>query len=118
LARTAALFRQDSEALDAIAASACETLVDSSTAGTRSVNVGELLEHDPAISSRILRMMVTGVGGVAPTFAQMNQVENVLWRWKGQSSLDLSGATLERLEGSIIVCSTNNRPAKGTQRGL
>lgn len=118
LARTAALFRQDSEALDAIAASACETLVDSTTAGTRSVDVAELLDHDPAISSRILRMMVTGVGGIAPTFAQMKQVESVLWRWKGQSSLDLSGASLERLEGSIVVRSAGNRPTKGTQRGL
>jgi hypothetical protein len=62
--------------------------------------------------------MVTGVGGIAPTFAQMKQVESVLWRWKGQSSLDLSGATLERLEGSIVVRSAGNRPTKGTQRGL
>lgn len=118
LARTAALFRRDSEALDALAARECDAVVDATTPGVRTVKVSQLLDNDHAISSRMIRVMVMGVGGSPPTFAQMKQVETVLWRWKGQSSIDLSGATLERLEGLIVVRSAENRPAKGTRRGL
>ena len=118
LARTAALFRQDSEALDVLAAREYDAQVELTEPGVRSVPVSQLLEHDPAISSRMIRSMVSAVGGAPPTFDQMKQVETLLWRWNGQSSLDLSGATLERLEGLIVVRSAENRPAKGTRRGL
>jgi hypothetical protein len=42
----------------------------------------------------------------------------VLRNWRGQSALDLSGVTLERTEGRIMVRSKKNSPSKGLPDGF
>lgn len=118
LTRTASLFRQDSEALDGFAQACISEHVDAETVGQRSVGVEILLEHSSAISSRVLRSMVIAVGGGPPSFAQMNQIHGLLIQWRGQSAIDLSGATLERVEGRIVVKARTPKAVKGIRRGL
>ena len=118
LARTASLFRQDSEALDGLAQRFISERVQAETAGQRSVSVEDLLEQSAAVSSRVLRSMVMAVGGGPPSFTHMTQIQALLTQWRGQSAIDLSGATLERVEGRIVVKARTPKAVKGTRRGL
>ena len=118
LARTAALFRRDSEALDGFALSVFDEHVDASTPQVCSIEVTHLIEQNPAVASRVVRSMVICVGGGAPNFAQMQQVEGLLTRWKGQSAIDLSGASLERRDGLLVARSSEGKKPRGTRRGL
>jgi tRNA(Ile)-lysidine synthase len=118
LSRTASLFRQDSDALDSFAQVFVAEHVEASNPSERSVSVQALMEQPAAVHTRALRMMVIAVGGSAPSFAQMDQILTVLRNWRGQSALDLSGVTLERTEGRIMVRSKKNSPSKGLPDGF
>jgi len=118
LARTAALFRQDSDALDSFAREFVAHNVESSTPHTQSISVASLSEQKPAVSSRALRMMVMGVGGGPPSFAQMEQIQGLIGAWRGQLVIDVSGATLERVDGRIVVKARAENVKRGLRRGL
>ena len=113
LSRTAMLFRQDSDALDGFAQTFVGNYVDALQPGERTVSVQALLEQPAAVHTRALRVMVIAVGGSPPSFAQMDQILTLLGSWRGQSAIDVSGATLERTEGRILVRSKRNSPPKG-----
>jgi len=51
----------------------------------------------------VLRMLVVRVGGSAPTYAHTQQMLRLLEHWKGQSAVDVSGASVERVEGRIVA---------------
>jgi len=101
LARTAELFRQDSEALDQLA------LEVWARSGVQKVQdeceiAAQVLDAEPlAIASRVVRQMVRTIGAPGPTFVQMRQVLNLLTAWSGQSAIALSSATVER-EGGVL----------------
>jgi tRNA(Ile)-lysidine synthase len=101
LARTAELFRQDSEALDQLA------LEVWARSGVQKVQdeceiAAQVLDAEPlAIASRVVRQMVRTIGAPGPTFVQMRQVLNLLTVWSGQSAIALSSATVER-EGGVL----------------
>jgi tRNA(Ile)-lysidine synthase len=102
LARTAALFRADSDALDEQAAVITKSLVRERS-GKLSLEVSELEGKPTAITSRVLRQLVARSGAPAPSFAQMEQMLALLNQWRGQSAVALSGATLERRDGVLYV---------------
>ena len=102
LARTAALFRADSEALDEQAAVIAESSVTEHQGGL-SLEVSQLEAKPTAITSRVLRQMVARSGAPAPTYAQMEQMLALISQWRGQSAVALSGATLERRDGVLYV---------------
>lgn len=103
LARTAELFRQDSEALDALARTFFLAHREEHGPGRHSLNVALLLGEPAAIHTRALRMLVASVGGKPPTYAHMGHILTLLHRWKGQSALNLPGATLERRDGTMYA---------------
>ena len=115
LARTAQLFRDDSEALDSLAETFFDSAVTIHTLTHQSLEVASLEQQQPAIASRALRRLVMSVGGGAPAYAQMQQVLGLLQRWSGQSALDLSGASLERKDGHIHAHQSQAVQRKGAR---
>ena len=103
LARTAELFRSDSSALDEEATQwfAAHAHVEGEDHG--SVAVAELEQVSVALRTRVLRMLVVRVGGGAPTYAHTEQMLRLLEHWKGQSAVDVSGASVERVDGRIVA---------------
>lgn len=102
LSRTARLFREDSEALDDMAKKRVDALVSFSK-NTASVEVEELLLEPLALSTRIVRSMISGVGGRSPRFDQMTQVMALVHSWRGQSVVSLTGASVERVDNRLVV---------------
>jgi tRNA(Ile)-lysidine synthase len=107
LARTAELFRIDSAALDADAEDWFRRNAVEDSEGNWSAGVLELESLSHAIRSRVLRMLVMRVGGGSPSYAQTRQMMTLLQSWNGQSSVNLSGASLERTAGRIIAWKSN-----------
>ena len=103
LARTAELFRQDSEALDALASELLERFVRSAPDGGLLAEVSVLASQPAALTSRVLRMMVMAVGGAAPSHAQMAQVMALVDSYRGQSRVALGGANVERKDATVRV---------------
>ena len=106
LARTAELFREDSEALDDEASRWFEknALVDDE--GSWSLEVEKLEQVSGAVQTRVLRLLVLRVGGGAPTYAHTAQMRRLLQAWNGQSAIDVPGASVERKDGRIYARAT------------
>jgi tRNA(Ile)-lysidine synthase len=106
LARTAELFREDSEALDDEASRWFEknALVDDE--GSWSLEVDKLEQVSGAVQTRVLRMLVLRVGGGAPTYVHTGQMRRLIEAWKGQSAIDVPGASVERKDGRIYARAT------------
>ena len=79
-----------------------------------SLELDLLVGQPTAISSRALRLLVTSVGGQPPTYAQMQQVMGLIENWRGQSAIDVSGASVERKEGHIFATIATGRHRKGS----
>jgi len=54
------------------------------------------------------------VGGQPPTYAQMQQVMGLIENWRGQSAIDVSGASVERKGGHIFATIATGRHRKGS----
>ena len=102
LARTADLFREDSLALDSIAGDVFTESVKSEEERV-TIEVALLSAQSEAISSRVLRLMISGVSGSSPTYSQMAQVMALVTSWRGQAAVSLSGASVERVDNRIVV---------------
>lgn len=102
LARTAELFREDSATLDSQAEEWFQKHV-TERAGECSVAVSDLAGLGSALQTRVLRAMVVAVGGGAPSYIHTKQMLKLIHQWRGQSSLNLSGASVERKDGRIIA---------------
>lgn len=103
LARTAELFRTDSQALDEQASKWSDAHVVAREDGSWSVEVTELEQLSPALHTRVLRMLVVRAGGGAPSYAHTQQILRLLEKWKGQAAVDVSGASVERRDGQIVA---------------
>jgi tRNA(Ile)-lysidine synthase len=103
LARTAELFRADASALDDEAATWFEAHATTLDDGSWAVEVADLEQVSVALQTRALRMLVVRAGGDAPTYAQTAQMRRLLEQWKGQSAVDVSGASVERRDGRIVA---------------
>ncbi len=104
LARTAELFRIDSESLDSTASEWVDRFSSKNPNGSLTVPVDDLIKLDRALRSRALRFLVVSVSGRSPSYAQTQLMLGLLDQWKGQSPLDLSGAIVER-KGNLILVS-------------
>jgi tRNA(Ile)-lysidine synthetase, N-terminal domain len=103
LARTAELFRADSSALDEEATRWFTAHALSEGEGHGSLEVAELEQVSVALRTRVLRILVVRAGGGAPTYAHIQQMLRLLEHWKGQSAVDVSGASVERVDGRIVA---------------
>ena len=106
LARTAELFREDSEALDDEASRGFGKNAVADYEGSWSLEVKMLEQVSSAVPTRVLRMLVLRVGGGAPTYAHTAQMRRLLQAWKGQSAIDVPGASVERKDGRIYARAT------------
>jgi tRNA(Ile)-lysidine synthase len=106
LARTAELFREDSEALDDEASRWFGKNAVADDEGSWSLEVKMLEQVSSAVQTRVLRMLVLRVGGGAPTYAHTAQMRRLLQAWKGQSAIDVPGASVERKDGRIYARAT------------
>ena len=106
LARTAELFREDSEALDDEASRWFGQNAVAEDEGSWSLEVEKLEQVSGAVQTRVLRLLVLRVGGGAPTYAHTAQIRRLLQAWKGQSAIDVPGASVERKDGRIYARAT------------
>ncbi|MCF8548388.1 MAG: tRNA lysidine(34) synthetase TilS [Pontimonas sp.] len=103
LARTAELFRADASALDEDARTWFDAHAITRDDGSWAVEVSALEQLSVALQTRVLRMVVVRAGGEAPTYAHTAQMMRLLEQWKGQSAVDVSGASVERRDGYIVA---------------
>jgi tRNA(Ile)-lysidine synthase len=105
LARTAAQFREDTEALDHFAEEQIEELAEHAEAGI-SLPVRALAANPPALRQRIIRMTVAAEFGVSLSRGQTLEVARFVTDWHGQEAIDLPGIKVERQGGLLIFSST------------
>jgi tRNA(Ile)-lysidine synthase len=100
LARTAALTRDDVDALDALAAEQLETMITTRStpvgAGRKGVDHGELLVAEleglpAAIRTRVLREWAHRHGAAPLTATHTAALDELITNWHGQGPIDLPG---------------------------
>jgi tRNA(Ile)-lysidine synthase len=87
LARTAAMLREDLDALDALAADELGRLA--ATDGT--LPAAELAARPDAIRRRVLRGWLLAAGVADLRAVHLDAVDALLTRWRGQGPVDLPG---------------------------
>lgn len=101
LARTAALFRQDSEALDEIARDVSELAVVDGGDGHWSVPVDALRGLPDAVLTRVLKSFVTRAGVTSLGYVHIGEMVNLVRNWSGQEEVSLPGVRVGRTDGSL-----------------
>ncbi|MCW2574390.1 MAG: tilS, partial [Modestobacter sp.] len=100
LARTAALLREDLDALDALAAGELEALLGPDGG----LPAGPLAELPPALRRRVLRSWLLRAGVPDLQAVHLAAVDALLTRWRGQGRADLPGGTgVVRASGRLTV---------------
>jgi tRNA(Ile)-lysidine synthase len=100
LARTAALLREDLEALDALAAAELATLLGADGG----LPVGRLAGLPAAVRRRVLRSWLLRAGVPDLQGVHLAAVDALLTRWRGQGRADLPGGTgVFRASGRLMV---------------
>ncbi|TWH75591.1 tRNA(Ile)-lysidine synthase [Modestobacter roseus] len=108
LARTAALLREDLDALDELAgARLAELLVDGG------LPAGPLAQLPDALRRRVLRGWLRRAGVPDLQAVHLRAVDALLTRWRGQGRVDLpGGAGVLRSSGRLTLLSGAARPAE------
>jgi tRNA(Ile)-lysidine synthase len=100
LARTAALLREDLDALDSLAAAELDALVGADGG----LPAGPLAELPPALRRRVLRSWLLRAGVPDLQAVHLAAVDALLTRWRGQGRADLPGGTgVVRASGRLTV---------------
>lgn len=113
LARSADLLRADADALDALAESAASQLGVGATAATfpatvQQLPVAGLVELDPAVRTRVLRLAALRAGSSASalTAGHVAALDSLVQQWSGQGPLHLPGVVASRADGTIYLVAT------------
>ena len=101
LARTAAIAREDAEALDHMVDELAEDLTDLADGGC-SLTVAGLVANPPAIRHRLIRLVARSQFGVWPSRAQTLEVARLVTDWHGQGAVHLPGIRVERTGARIV----------------
>lgn len=101
LARTADLFRQDSEALDGLALGVVDRAVVQGKPGHWSVPVDALEPLPDAILSRVLKHFAETAGATALSHVHVGEMTRLVRDWSGQADVSMSGAVVGRAGGSL-----------------
>jgi tRNA(Ile)-lysidine synthase len=100
LARTAALLREDLDALDALAGAELGSLVDADGG----LPAGPLAQLPAAVRRRVLRSWLLRAGVPDLQGVHLAAVDALLTRWRGQGRADLPGGTgVVRASGRLVV---------------
>ncbi|MFC5822996.1 tRNA lysidine(34) synthetase TilS [Nonomuraea insulae] len=106
LARTAAMARQDADALDAWAETAYQDCALSDIGGSVKVAVAELDKLPDAVRRRVLRRaaIAAGVPSGALSATHILAVDRLVTHWRGQKAVDLPGGlSAVRRYGTLIL---------------
>lgn len=101
LARTAELFRQDSDALDELAGAVSDSAVVREGPGHWSVPVSVLEGLSDALLSRVLKGLAHAAGATALGYVHIGEMMKLVRAWSGQAEVTLGGVLLGRAEGSL-----------------
>ena len=113
LARTAALAREDTEALDAFAEEQLEELAEHAEAGI-SLPAKALAANPPALRQRIIRATVQAEFGVSLSQTHTLEVSRLVMDWRGQDALHLPGIKVVRQGSLLIFSAADHDPAPRT----
>lgn len=98
LVRTAALLRDDADALDLWSAQFL------TTQDLANLDCEALAELPRAVRSRAIRAAAIAAGAIAPTHDQISAIEQMVTAWKGQGELSLSGGVkVARISGRLSL---------------
>ncbi|MCU1420077.1 MAG: tRNA(Ile)-lysidine synthetase [Mycetocola sp.] len=100
LARTADQLREDSSALDELAAEWVEEVAEHAEAGI-ALPVAALSVGPAALRQRVIRLAVEGEFGIVLTRAQTIAVARLITDWHGQGPVDLPAVRVERRDGLL-----------------
>jgi tRNA(Ile)-lysidine synthetase-like protein len=107
LARTAALLREDLDALDDLAAGQLARLAGEGGGG---LPTRELAELPAALRRRVLRRWLRGSGVPDLQAVHLGAVDALLTRWRGQGRVDLpGGAGVVRASGRLALLPPEDR---------
>lgn len=99
LARSARIFREDSEALDALTDDIYATLADPT-----SIEISLLEPLPTALRKRIIRRALASLGATRITAEQLGWVDALISQWHGQKAVALpSGVTARRESGRLAL---------------
>jgi tRNA(Ile)-lysidine synthase len=101
LARTAAIAREDAEALDLMVDEVAEEVVELADGGC-SLPVAWLAANPAALRHRMIRLVARVEFGVALSRAQTLEVARCVTHWHGQGPVYLPGVRVERTAGRIV----------------
>jgi len=101
LARTAAIAREDAEALDHLVDEVAEDLTELAEGGC-SLSVAGLAANPAAIRHRLIRLIVRGQFGSSISRAQTLEVARLVTDWHGQGAVHLPGVRVERAGARIV----------------
>jgi len=116
LARTAALARDDADALDRWAAAALAQARAAAGPGEQAeirLSVPSLAALPPAVRGRVIRRAGAELGATLSR-THVTEVERLVTAWRGQGPLDVPGARVERVDGSL---SLRRREAQADRAG-
>ncbi len=102
LARTAAIAREDAEALDHMVDEIAEEVVELAEGGC-ALPVAWLAANPAALRHRLIRLVARAEFGVALSRAQTLEVARLVTDWHGQGPVHLPGIRVERAAGLIIL---------------
>jgi tRNA(Ile)-lysidine synthase len=125
LARTAAMIREDVDALDAIAAAELVELRAGDADGglpdgglpDGGLPVDRLPERPPAVRRRILRCWLLAAGVPDLQAVHLGAVDALVTRWHGQGPVDLPGGVAVVRTSGRLVLRTADEPADETGGG-
>jgi tRNA(Ile)-lysidine synthase len=104
LARTAAMLREDLDALDDLAAAELSRLAGGEPPPAHPVPARELAALPAAVRRRVLRGWLRGAGVPDLQAVHLAAVDALLTRWRGQGRVDLpGGAGVVRSSGRLVV---------------
>ncbi|RZS55219.1 tRNA(Ile)-lysidine synthase [Microcella putealis] len=101
LARTAAIARDDADALDLMVDEVAEELVELEDGGC-SVPVAWIAANPRALSSRLVRLVARVEFGLSLTRAQTLEVLRLATDWHGQGAVHLPGVRVNRAANRIV----------------
>ncbi len=110
LARTADQLREDSAALDSLAAEVIQELAAHAGAGI-ALDAGALAANPAALRQRIIRLAVAAEFGVSLTRAHTLAVARLLDDWHGQGPVHLPGIRVERRRGLLVFTAAGGAAA-------
>lgn len=101
LARTAAIARDDAEALDQMVDEVAEELVELAEGGC-SLPVAWLVANPAALRNRVIRLVARSEFGVSLSRTHTLEVARLATDWHGQGPVHLPGIRVERISGHLV----------------